>query len=75
MKIEIRRKEEPGGDVYFQIFINDRYQESFYAGAITAADFKEKEQKALNAAKNVYDNMVAFASDQSKVTIIESTEI
>lgn len=75
MKIEIRRKQEPSGDVYYQIYTNDKYQESFFAGNIHQESFDLLDKKAYEKAKKVYDNMVAFASDQSIVTIIESTEI
>lgn len=75
MKIELKKERTMIGDVFYRIAINDDVKESFFAGNIADMKFDEKDKQANEKATLLYDQLVAFGSDISEITILKSAEI
>lgn len=70
MKLELRRKQELTGKVFYQVWADGTIQESFYAGIVSDPS---GEEQAKNLAQVWYDRIRDAGID--KIEVLQSEEI
>ena len=76
MKLEIRKETKPDGDVFYHVYMDDRFLKGFFAGnSITKGFGGYGEEKALQMATAFYEQVKSNAQDQPIVEIIKSETI
>jgi hypothetical protein len=80
MKLEIRKETKPDGDMFFHIYVNDRFVKSFWIGNHISGDEgcynrTYGEDAAFAEAQRYYDRLKLNATSEPIVEVIKSEEI
>lgn len=73
MKLEIRRRQNVDGKIFYQVWADDSLKETFYAGIIEDPMVTTNEFNAKELAKHLYNRIKEGA--QTVVSIVQSEEI
>lgn len=73
MKLELRRKQELNGKIFYQVWVDNTIQEAFYAGIVQDPMAPTNEQQAKRLAQVVFDRIKENAGE--KIEVIQSEEI
>lgn len=73
MKLEIRRKEDIQGKISYGVFIDDRLEESFYAGIDSDPMLTTNEYNAKMLAVDLFNRIKG--GFKGKTEVIESEEL
>lgn len=73
MKLELRRKQELNGKIFYQVWVDNTIQESFYAGIVQDPMAPTNEQQAKRLAQVVFDRIKENTGE--KIEVIQSEEI
>jgi hypothetical protein len=57
MKLEIRKKTESSGDIFYMVFKDDTIEKSFWVGNPLLKQDGYGEEKALSMAKDLYERI------------------
>lgn len=75
MKIEIIKKTNPDGDIFYIVLQNDRHMSGFWVGNHIKNQAGLGEETALSQAQEYYDRLKAQAMSDPIVEIIQSETI